>query len=365
MADDPRMRFSLVFVLAAAAASGLVRQEPVEVSGGPPIEIRLEGRVDPLLESRIQEIQAAFPGLERHRTRRFEIVSDLPHERIMAHGRLLERTAHAVEAFRRELGIGWGRDWDTDPSGRELAIAFASREDFIAFALDEGCRSARWLGGYYSPDGGHLVYVDTADHPRVRRAKRAAARNVASFPAATTPDPASPELERHVRRENATLVVHEAVHLLLDRRGILSATAAPIWLSEGIAASFEPVEPERSFGPDRTINARTAAFREGLRERRTPSVRTLICWRHDAARTDVHLHYAAAASLCSWLVRHRPDELRAYLRSFRDGIGTPVTPAEEVARFEGCFGDPDEIERAWIGREWTLAFETGDESHDP
>ena len=84
-------------------------------------------------------------------------------------------------------------------------------------------------------------------------------------------------LRRFISKTNAAVVVHEATHMLLHRRDILRATqGTPLWLAEGLAGSFEPVEPERRFGPHRPAHGRTAEFRRLFSEGKVPSIRWLL-----------------------------------------------------------------------------------------
>ncbi len=367
------MRVALLIVLLAAGGFRFVEAPVEQVEGGPPIEIRLDGRVDDGLETRIARIREGFPELRRHRTLRFEILSDLPPEEIGRHGTLLERTAHAVEAFREALGI----DWSVGDDERQLVIAFGSQDDFVRFAAAYDQMNARWLAGYFSPRHGHLAYHDAHDHPSVRRIedrrqREVVARGEASIVADIDADPRLAGLRRFVARTNASVVVHEATHMLLHRRDILAATVStPLWLAEGLAGSFEPVDPDRRFGPTRPSNGRTAEFRELLDAGNVPPIHTLLTTETMSDARELNAFYASSAALCSWLVRQRPDGMRAYLEEMPRRLGRPEGSLREnrdsetldpttgvvvharVAAFETAFGDLATLERAWL--DWERA----------
>lgn len=359
--DPACMRFAMLLVLLAAGGARLVEPTVEESVAAPPIEIRIDGRTDEGLESRIARVQADFPDLRRHRTQRFEILSDLEPDEVASHRRLLERTAHAVEDFRVALGIDWGLD-DAAP---ELVIAFATQEDFIRFAAREDAMNARWLAGYFSPRHGHLAYHDARDHPGVRRLEgRRRTDVVARADAEIAIDGGSPHegLRRFISRTNASVVVHEATHMLLHRRDILSATTdTPLWLAEGLAGSFEPVEPERRFGPTRPCNGRTAEFRRLLGEDGVPSIRWMLAQDDMPEATDQQAFYASSAALCSWLVRQRPEGMRRYLELMPRRVGSnrasDLLPESDGTRsrhelvFEAAFGSLAELERDWLAWE--------------
>jgi len=376
------MRIAMLIVLLAAGGFRFVDSPTDRVEGGPPIEIRMDGRAAEGMEARIAVIREKFPELRRHRTTRFEILSDLPADEVAGHGTLLERTAHAVEAFREALGIDWGVG-DRD---RQLVVAFASQDDFVRFAAGFDQMNARWLAGYFSPRHGHLAYHDAHDHPGVRRAasrhhldvvaRDDVARDDVAGVDEFEDDPRLAGLRRFVARTNASVVVHEATHMLLHRRDILAATVdTPLWLAEGLAGSFEPVDPARKFGPTRPSNGRTAEFRDLLADGSIPSVRSMLTTDTMPDAREVNAFYASSATLCSWLVRHRPDGMRRYLERMPRRLGDEVRVASvdseagdpdaasifdlgtgrtvdpRIARFESAFGDVDELEHDWLAWE--------------
>ncbi len=370
------MRLALLIVLLAAGGFRFVELPVDQVEGGPPIEIRMDGRAEDGLERRVMEIRDRFPGLQRHRTMRFEILSDLPPDEVGRHGTLLERTAHAVESFREGLGIDWG----VDDQDRQLVVAFASQDDFVRFAAAFDQLNARWLAGYFSPRHGHLAYHDAHDHPGVRRIegrhrREIVARGEAAAPEAMDDDPRLAGLRRFVSRTNASVVVHEATHMLLHRRDILAATVdTPLWLAEGLAGSFEPVDPDRRFGPTRPSNGRTVEFRDLLSKDRVPSLHSILLAEEMPDARELNAFYASSAALCSWLVRQRPEGMRRYLQTMPRRLSDPPSVAMvaaalgreqddavfdaidgqtnlRIVEFENAFGDLQTVERDWLAWE--------------
>ena len=360
------------FLLLLIIAGGLRFQgDPVsEAPAGPPREIRIDGSLEPRHEASVRRIRDDFPSLERHRTSRFEILSDLDQETIAEHGQLLERTHHEVESFCKALG--YELDVRKSAGHRHLVIAFADRADFLRFAFRHDKVHANWLAGYFAPVSVHLVYHTAADHPEVRRVVDRV-ENGEQESSETGDSRIRRQMNRFVVQADASVVVHEATHMLLHHHGVAPATSRqPMWLLEGLAGSFEPAEASRRFGPMRPENGRTKDFRELLRKDRVPGLKDLIREKEfSAGRGVTHANYATSAAFCSWLARHRPVELRRFLdrlnkplvaiskmeiadadAKVKASAGGEPDPLEE---FEAVFGDVERLEKAWLRHERAAA----------
>ena len=337
-------------LLVAAGAFRLVTPPVDESEAGPPIEIRLDGGTDAALDAKIRRILDRYPAMKRHRTTRFELLSDLSDEESARHGRLLERTAHAVDDFRASLGLALDEDGG---DGRHLVIAFSSRTEFMGFAGWSDRVHARWLAGYFSPTGGHMVYHHASDNPSVRAATTRFARHRSL---GGDVDPAQLDaIEAFTDHATASVVIHEAVHLLLHEHGTLTAsTENPIWLVEGLAGSFEPRVVTERFGPDRPENGRTAEFRRQLDSGQVPSVASMIEARSvPAGESSRAAFYDASATLCSWLVRHEPEGMARYLAD-PNAVSTTPERGRHIA-FEQAFGPVAGIQRRWLEAERAAA----------
>ncbi|MHC4246851.1 MAG: DUF1570 domain-containing protein [Planctomycetota bacterium] len=344
------MRIAILSLLLAAGAFRLVTPPVDETEAGPPIEIRLDGGGDAAMERKIEGILDRYPAMKRHRTTRFELLSDLPDEESARHGRLLERTAHAVDDFCETLGLE--RD-DSERDRRRLVIAFASRTEFMGFAGWSDQVHARWLAGYFSPKGGHMVYHHASDNPSVRDATNRLARHRSG--GGDVDRGQLDAIEMFSDHATASVVIHEAVHLLLHEQGALTAsTENPIWLVEGIAGSFEPRVVTERFGPSRPENGRTEEFRRQLAAGRVPSIASMIEARAvPDGESSRAAFYDAAATLCSWLVRHEPAGMARYFARPNAVSATPEM-GRHVA-FEQAFGPVASIQRRWLDAERTAA----------
>lgn len=367
------MRTAFLVLLVVAGGFRFVEEPAQEVPAKPPVEIRLVASADPDLERRISEIQAGFPTLQRHRTRRFEILTDLSGPEAARDGQLLERTAHAVDDF--GLALGYPSELRTERTVRHLVIAFAGRDDFIRFSRGQDQVDGTWLGGYFSPAGPHLVYYDASEHPAVRRARDRLDRGSEGGGSEHE------VLDAFVTKANAAVVVHEATHMLLHDRDIAPADSKQSdWLLEGLAGSFEPAQWSQRFGPLRPLNARTGEFRQLLAAGAQTDLHDLVSRpRFPREGRQSNAYYATSAALCSWLARNRPKELRRYLdlangsrhevsstslgSSLVEGgpgagnadARVPETRNIQVLEFEGVFGDLDRLQRVWIRSERAAA----------
>ena len=365
------MRSAFILLLIVAGGLRIIEGTISEAPAGPPLEIRIDGSPDPGVMKRIQEICVDFPSLERRRTSRFEILSDLDDETIGEHRQWLERTVHAVEDFCRYLGY----EIERLPQGRErhLVLAFSNRDDFLRFALKHDKVNATWLAGYFSPAAGHLVYHTAANHPDVQRITH----RIGPAERSEDQEPRQDirrQLDRFVVQADASVVVHEATHMLLHHHGVAPATTRqPMWLLEGLAGSFEPAEASRRFGPMRPENGRTRDFRRLLREDRVPVLSDLIREQDFThARRDTQAQYATSAAFCSWLVRYRPREFRRFLdhvnrRIPKEDVVMAMVGMDETARepksaevdwladFEDVFGDIEVMEKVWLRSERAAA----------
>ena len=318
---------------------------------GPPIEIRIgfdqKSAVNASLPPSYPETRALLPGMRRSETRRFVILSDLTDEEVASHGQLLERTAHAVEAFRVRLGLDVP---ERRAPQKMLAVAFSRRSDFLDFAYQHDDIEASWMAGYFSPTTQRLVYFHARDIPSARIAARRIDHLVAMGGDSSD---ARDSLNQFVDSSTSAVVVHEAVHMILHERGIMPANSnVPLWLAEGLAAAFEPLEASQQFGPARRENGRTKAFRADLAAGRVPPVAALVASISlpDNGDDSVRRFYDASAAFSSWLVREEPVALAEMIRHTLQGKAG-ASRGERLKVFEKIFGSIGKLESRWLWNE--------------
>ena len=141
--------------------------------------------------------------------------------------------------------------------------------------------------------------------------------------------------------------------MILHERGIIPANSGiPLWLAEGVAASFEPIEPSRAFGPFQHAGGRTRAFREHLFKGTVPPLKVLVGSRALPAGDNDSVRAFYDASLCRWLAREEPEAFANLIRSATRGhIGD--TPESRIEVFEELFGSIEALEARWHTRERT------------
>jgi len=151
---------------------------------------------------------------------------------------------------------------------------------------------------------------------------------------------AQPEAVRQV-----STIVHEATHQIAFSCGMHQRYSdTPVWLSEGIAMYFETPDLSSSRGwrgIGEVNRARLVQFRDYLRRRPAGSLKTLIA--ADARFRDTQKGldaYAEAWALSYYLIRQRPEQYVAYLKTMADK--PPLVddgPETRIAEFRAAFGD--------------------------
>jgi hypothetical protein len=273
-----------------------------------------------------------LPGFAVHHARRFVVLSDFDEERARRVGRVLERTADAVEAFARESGRSVGTGFESDRVG--ICIAFADRTAFERFAREHDRVDAGWMMGYW---------VATDDRIVVRAESGPERRSRSGGHAGSEPAPC----------EEMATVAHEAAHQMLHRLGIQRrAPRMPLALLEGMAMQFETcADPTGTAGGD-------AFAPQPLRERRlrerpkaTPSLRLLVTTPRlpSTDPIDIERFYDASWSLIRFLRQHDPKAFADYLANIAAEAET-LTPERLVTIFERRFGPFEAMEAAWLRR---------------
>lgn len=320
--------------------------------------------------------RAALPARFRvHESRRWVVLSDADHAWTERQMQRLERTAHQFERAMRRLGVR--------PKAirhKLVCVLFSDREAYRRFAAAEDRVTDGWVAGYYAPSTDRVVFYHGESNPSVIEARGRLAEmrdETARLTAEIRGALASGDLERadalraHERRWRSHLVrerarvdafadeiavattVHEGVHQLAFHTGIQSpAVRHPLWLSEGLATSFETDDVNRSFGPDHDGGERRRSFDELLAEDRLLELEELVAI-VDVAGADadhVHVVYSQTYAFFTWCFRHRRTELRRFLELVNDNR-RPLTGPRAVELFERAFGDVEKIERAWLRAE--------------
>jgi len=221
-----------------------------------------------------------------------------------------------------------------EPEFPQVALVFADRGSYAAYARGELGGLAESIIGYYSMRTNRITMYDLTGVQalRSRNSRRGSAAEINRMLA-------QPEARRLV-----ATVIHEATHQVAFNTGLQTRYAdIPLWVSEGIAVYFETPDLSNSRGW-RTIgevnSIRLHAFREYARQRPAGSLRSLIATDDRMRDTrQSNAAYAESWALNYFLIKQRSDEYMAYLRNMAkkrpfiyDG------PERRVQEFEAAFG---------------------------
>ena len=291
--------------------------------------------------------EALPPGFMDYQTRRFVVLSDAEARWTRRQGELLERTYHQFHRYARKLGLR------PKPLRHKLVcVLFADRDDYRAFAREHDDVTADWISGYYSPKHDRIVFynLDSEDGGFAE-----AGLDVPSSHWAWPEVQAARErfAEERAKASTAT-TIHEAVHQLAFHTGIQSAHIQnPLWISEGLATSFETDAAKRAFGPEHGYQIRTDQFRRLLEDDALIPLRKLVGYSEmpDDREETITAIYHESYALVSWLSRFRRTELRAYIDALRKETPGRPTRARHLELFESHFGDADLLESKWLAWE--------------
>jgi Protein of unknown function (DUF1570) len=216
-----------------------------------------------------------------------------------------------------------------------VALVFADRESYVKHATAEVGSAAESIIGYYNLATNRMTMYDLTGLQSLRRPgdKRGS-------PAQISQMLARPESERTL-----ATVIHEATHQIAYNCGLQTRLAdIPLWVSEGIAVYFEMSDLGAINPP------RLAAFREYAPRRPADSLRTLVA--DDKRFRDTRKApeaYAEAWALNYFLIRQRPKQYRAYMKTL--SAKKPLLwdePATRLQEFQLAFGDLNKLDADFL-----------------
>jgi hypothetical protein len=287
-------------------------------------------------ETLAAELQTEFgEGFEIVRTRRYVIVSNAGKVYAEWCGTLLERLHTAFLGYWRSARLELA-----SPDYPLVAVIFATREQYAAYAVADAGDALAQSQGYYSVRTNRMVLA-----------------NLLGDETAAAPRTAG-EMQRQAESSVANLVtvVHEATHQIAFNSGLHTRYADnPMWLTEGLAMFCEAPDLQSPTGW-RTIGrvhpGRLAQFQDYARSRRgANSLATLLAnedrFRDPATIADA---YAESWALTTFLIRHHRREYIAYLRTISAKPRLIWNSEEDRLReFAAAFGeDLDALEAEFL-----------------
>ncbi|MDY7109284.1 MAG: DUF1570 domain-containing protein [Planctomycetota bacterium] len=316
------------------------------------------------------------PRFGEYQTRRFVVLSDADVSWTRLQAQRLERAHHQFHRFARRLGL------EPLPLRHKLVcVLFADRVEYQQFARTKDDVADPWIAGYYSPKNDRVVFYQGEANPSVVEARHRLKQMRCEMDSlAREADDAAREGRReharvlrqqqqryrdHLQRESARVsafaeqistatTIHETTHQLLFHTRLQSPRIQyPIWISEGLATSFETDDPDSAFGPDHEYAPRREAFGKVLRADDLVELRDLVALTRLAPTDErlIHAVYQQSYALVTWMNRSRRDELAAYLRLMLAEPPGSITADRYRALFEQAFGDIDRLQRAWLKHE--------------
>ncbi|MBX3364297.1 MAG: DUF1570 domain-containing protein [Phycisphaeraceae bacterium] len=306
-------------------------------------------------EAQLSQALAELPrGYRRIESRHFVVLSDADPAWVRSRIAMMEKTRH--EYFRAVRKIDPGV---VPHQHKLLCVLMEHYEDFLEFSRRQDGVVSAWVAGYYSVPQNRVVFYNDANGPAFGSALRSlAGRESELRPAVRHAGGGGPraigasapadqgaqvrrvreEIEADARNFAVAKTVHETVHLLAFNTGLQRRDRAyPLWLSEGLASSFETHETTGLFGPERPSPIRQASF-ERLRDegRLMPWARLVTLLEVPEGEPDsVEQIYAQAHTLLTLLYRTERQALGAY---FQELSARNLSTAEHLAAFERHFG---------------------------
>ena len=290
--------------------------------------------------------EALPPGFMDYQTRRFIVISDADPRWSRTQGERLERTYHQFHRYAKRLGVK-----PTALRHKLVCVLFSHRDSYRAFASEHDDVTADWISGYYSPLNDRIVFYNLESENAFADASLDVGRDHWAWPEVRR----SRERFMSDRSKAATATtVHEAVHQLAFHTGMQSAHIQnPLWISEGLATSFETDTPNQAFGPEYDYWMRREEFLRLLESEVLISLRELVSYSEmpDDRDQTITAVYHQSYALVGWLSRFRRAELRDFLNALlKEPPGRP-TAVRQVQIFEEHFGDIELLESRWLAFE--------------
>ena len=330
--------------------------------------------------SAIEPLQAKLgSAFATYRSRSFLVLSDAGDAWTRSRITLLERAREQYFRNLDSLGV------PVHPHAHRLVcVFFGEHGDYLEFAKKHDGFNAGWTAGYYSIGLNAIIIHDDRTSPSLTRILREmegdqtridellerakqADRQRQTQPAQLLREAAADleknlaadreRIEKQVLRFGVAKVLHEAVHLLAFNTGLQKRNVAyPLWVSEGLASSFETDNTSGRFGFAFAYEPRRQQLDEIVLRGDLPELTDLLTLDDNTnlnTQTARPL-YAAAYGLFKELHRTKRAQMAAYLKELADLPPGEQTDAEHLARFERHFGEVDALERR-LARRWTAA----------
>jgi len=229
----------------------------------------------------LRELPAGFSA---HQTSNYVIVHNTNDNYVRWVGGLFEQLHRGFYTYWKNQG------WELPTTKYPLvALVFADRASYDAYALSDVGEAARSTIGYYNLETNLMTTFNVPDYER-----------------------------------NIATIIHEATHQLAYNTGLQKRFADnPMWVSEGMAVFFESPDFStkngwRSIGKVNSVNL--ARFRRYLPRRGGESLATLLAddmrFRQEASASDA---YSEAWAMTYFLLKTKKKEYTQFLKKLSEG----------------------------------------------
>lgn len=339
-------------------------------------DLELSGRFSPITDE--QKVRVLLDklgrGFARYETQHFVILSDLPAQRVRAIGTDMERTRSRLMQLGRRLALS-----PIPHPERLVAIVFEQHGAYADFASRVDKVDPGWIAGYYTLGANRIVLYDDLTGPAYTRAVLDVDRKHEPFKQDQVrvigegPDPAvaaeaarrAAYLRDNLRTRAETYfvakAVHETVHLLAFNTGVQRPDRVyPLWLSEGLALSFETERTDRQFGPAFPFHEREDALRAAAAsDILVPWDRVVSLLAPPSDQDEIDRFYAQSYALFSHLAERRPEQLGAYFRSIEVLRWGVRSEEQALALFTAHFGRPNDVASGFVAGKSTTRTASG------
>ncbi len=231
------------------------------------------------------------------------------------------------------------------PRFKLVAVVFATRQDYLAYAEKEVGRAAESIIGYYNQNTNRVTTFDLTGVSEFATQKTRV----------STPELIASVLAQPAAERNVATIIHESFHQLAHNSGLQTRLAHnPLWVSEGLATFFESPDPSSSRGLGKIGIVNTFClrnFRSYFPTRPKDALQKMIKddsrFRDPASATAA---YAESWAFNYFLLKTRHKEYVAYLKHLSQlpPLGTQDADVR-LEDFQQFFGDDwDALDRAFI-----------------
>ena len=221
------------------------------------------------------------------------------------------------------------------PNDKLEWICFAKPEHFNSYAMSADKRDLSWLSSYYSTKTNIVAIVKPDKIPAPQKTHLPDSGEPGSVLLAITMEQPSGDTVK---------LMHEAAHQLAFNRGLQKRNVMyPLWISEGLATSFEETlsSPRETKRNQRLVemqkNNRLLPLDEFVTITRLPA--------------DAELQkdfYAQAYGLFQFASEHRKDSLKNYLAELYKLESGPRSKHTLGVEFVSAFGPVEQINQSWL-----------------